>query len=114
MSGGTFSMRRRLEDLERLACRQLPQGSERAREAVRALFDVLEVHYPADPWRPGCVPSSVARKVGEAASRVAAGSPTEVDTAALAALATCLASHPGAVALDAPGFLLAVGQLRKG
>lgn len=81
-------LRRRLLRLERAAAslRRAQPEAARLRIAAAALFDVLEAHFPADPWSAGLPRHSSADKVAAAAARLLADAPSDVDLAALAAM----------------------------
>ncbi len=92
----TASFERRLQVLEAKA----PKGpgpdaeAKALRLAASTLFDILEQHYPSDPWSAATkgpegwlVHRTSSIKVEEAAQRLLAGAPTAADTTALDALA---------------------------
>ena len=80
-------LERRLQCLEALAAsRYAPAALRDERQrAASALFDLLAIHYPDQGWV-GTERRTSIRQAEEAAARVIAGEPSEVDMMALAAI----------------------------
>jgi len=91
-----MSLKNRLQTLERTRRPVVRDDwSERVNAAFDALDPVLLKHYPSDIWPPSPWTNSIlgkyknhSQKRDEASARVAAGTPSEIDLAAMAELPT--------------------------
>ena len=103
----------RVRVLEVAATRLQSVDAEKLRDAVAALFDVLEEHYPAEPWQldAACnltVDRSTAAQVEAAAERIKAGILTAKDQRCIDAMPADALAIFG---MSGQRYLLAVAQV---